>query len=159
MFDHDRSPFDLDVHVSPKTNSTDYHTIRCLFDTGCFQGNIISKEFVEDLGFVEADYEPLTTREQYGGQTMNETIHFVEAAILLTWHHNTGPRYRDMRFLISSTLDSHRMIVGTRSIVKHNLLSPPVFMNRVTSKRVHKPLEVGKLTAPLVTITLDLGLI
>lgn len=141
MFDHNRSPFDLDVHVAPKTNSTETHTIRCWFDTCCFQGNIISKDFVTSLGFTESDYVTLTPREEFGGQMMNETIHSVEAAILLSWHHNTGPKYRDMRFLISSTLDSHRMIIGTRSIVKHKLLAPPAFMNDAASgknKHVHK---------------------
>lgn len=127
MFDHGRSPFDLDVHVAPKVNSTEFQTIRCWFDTGCFQGNIVSKEFVSALGFDDSDFESLTTRESYGGQMMNGAIHPVEAAILLSWHHNTGPRYRDMRFLISAHLDSHTMIIGVRSIVKYNLLSPPVF--------------------------------
>ncbi|KAF3038218.1 hypothetical protein E8E11_005933 [Didymella keratinophila] len=161
MFDRTRSPFDLDVHIAPKLNSTDFRTIRCWFDTCCFQGNIISKQFVDDLGFEEADYEPLTPREELGGQTMNGTIHPVEAAILLTWHHNTGPRYRNMRFLISSTLDSHTMIIGTRSIVKHDLLSPPVFMNRETRpKQVFRPIlndeDLGKLKHALRVLERDI---
>ncbi|KAJ4986324.1 hypothetical protein SVAN01_08141 [Stagonosporopsis vannaccii] len=141
MFDHHRSPYDLDVHVAPKNKSTRYKTTRCWFDTGCFQGNIVSKDIIEELGFDESDHIPLSTRERQGGKTMNGTIHNVDAAILLTWHHNTSPKFKDMRFLISSTLDS-TMIIGVRSIVRHSIMSPPVFMSTdEPKKRYHRPLK------------------
>jgi len=106
----------------------------------------VSKDIVKELGYDESDYAPLSTREQLGGKTMNGTIHTVEAAILLSWHHNTGPKFRDMRFLISPTLES-TMIIGARSIVKYSIMSPPVFMSlEESTKQYYKPLSEGKLS-------------
>lgn len=129
MFDRGKSPFIVDVHVSPKVNSRDHHTTRCLLDTGCLQGNIVSEHLVESLGFTPSDYEPLSSMEKQGGQTMTGEACPVDGAILLSWHHNSSPvHYRQMRFLVSSRAQVD-MIVGTRSIIKHNLMAPPVFMS------------------------------
>ncbi|KAJ8107114.1 hypothetical protein OPT61_g9088 [Boeremia exigua] len=126
MFDHEASPFNKDVSISPKYNSNDYHKARCLLDTGCFQSNIVSKRLVEDLGYTEADYEPLSETERFGSTTLSgEHISF-EGVIRLSWHHNTSThRYHRMRFLVSTTTQCD-MIIGVRSITKYNLLTEMV---------------------------------
>jgi hypothetical protein len=145
MLNQTESPFIVDVHVSPKLDSTKYHKLRCLLDTGCLQGNIVSQEIVDSLGFTKADYEPLSWKEKQGGQSVTGELLTVDAAILLSWHHNTSPhRYRQMRFLISPCTKVD-MIIGTRSIIKHNLMAPPVFMVSANAgKRALNTLQSGK---------------
>ena len=123
MFDHEESPFFKTVKVSPRTNSTQYIAARCLFDTGCYQGNIVSHSLVERLGYSEADFEPLSIREAAGGQTVTGEPVAVDAVIRLSWHHNTSPiTYNRMRFLVSSSTTCD-LIVGAHSIWKHKLFS------------------------------------
>ena len=123
MFDHEESPFFKTVKVSPRTNSTQYIAARCLFDTGCYQGNIVSRSLVERLGYSEADLEPLSVREAAGGQTVTGEPVAVDAVIRLSWHHNTSPNtYQRMRFLVSSSTKCD-MIVGVHSIWKHKLFN------------------------------------
>ena len=123
MFDHEESPFFKTVKVSPRTNSTQYIAARCLFDTGCYQGNIVSRSLVERLGYSEADFEPLSVREAAGGQTVTGEPVAVDAVIRLSWHHNTSPiTYNRMRFLVSSSTTCD-LIVGAHSIWKHKLFS------------------------------------
>ena len=145
MLNQTESPFIVDVHVSPKLDSTSYSKLRFLLDTGCLQGNIVSQEVVNSLGFTKADYEPLSWKERQGGQSVTGELLTVDAAILLSWHHNTSPhRYRQMRFLISSCTKVD-MIIGTRSIIKHNLMAPPVFtISANTGKRALNTLPSGK---------------
>lgn len=127
MFDHEESPFSKTVQVSPRINSTEYVKARCLFDTGCYQGNIVSRSLVERLGYTESDFEPLGIREAHGGQTVTGEQVAVEAVVRLSWHHNTSTHtYQRMRFLVSSSTRCD-MIVGVHSILKHQLLSELVF--------------------------------
>lgn len=127
MFDHKESPFLKTVQISPRTNSFEYVNARCLFDTGCYQGNIVSKSLVERLGYTESDFEPLSAREAHGGQTVTGEQVAVEAVVRLSWHHNTSSHtYQRMRFLVSSSTQCD-MIVGVHSILKHQLLSELVF--------------------------------
>ncbi|KAF2998307.1 hypothetical protein E8E13_007553 [Curvularia kusanoi] len=123
MFDHEKSPYYRTVQISPRTNSTQYMTARCLFDTGCYQGNIVSRRLVEQLGYSDEDFEPVSPREAAGGQTVTGEPVAVEAVVRLSWHHNTSPHtYQRMRFLVSSSTQCD-MIVGVHSIVKHRLLN------------------------------------
>ncbi|KAF2627733.1 hypothetical protein BU25DRAFT_421702 [Macroventuria anomochaeta] len=126
--DDEESPWIVDIHVSPKFNSLNYHKTLCLLDTGCSHGNIVSKDFVDALGFTESDYQDLSDLESQGGVTMAGQPFPVEAAIFLSWHHNTSlKRFRQMRFLISSHARNFEMIIGAQTICKYNLMSRPVF--------------------------------
>lgn len=140
MYPDKRSPFDIDIYVAPKVNSTEDHKTRCLLDTGCLPGNIVSQELVDSLGYVPEDYEPLCYVEKEGAQTATGERLVFDAAILLSWHHNMSPqKFRKMRFLISSTTTVD-MIIGIRSIIRHNLLIPPVFVH-TDGTSIVKPLR------------------
>lgn len=119
----------LNVHAlsSPKAGLAEEHQeARCTFDTGCLQGNIISKEFALKLGYTEADFKPLKSRERNGGTSATGHAHMPEGALYITWYHNSSPRlYGGMRFLVSSETQC-QLIIGARSIQKHRLLSAPV---------------------------------
>jgi len=87
------------------------------------QGNIISSSLARRLGY--ADFQPLTENEQQGGTVATGEIHKVSGAIRIAWFHNTSTKvFSDMRFLVSETAQVD-LVIGTRSIVKENLLSPP----------------------------------
>ncbi|KAF2192619.1 hypothetical protein K469DRAFT_746012 [Zopfia rhizophila CBS 207.26] len=89
------------------------------------QGNIVSKNFALRLGFAESDFKQLRPRKRNGGTTATGDILTVEGALNLSWYHGSSSRiFRDMRFLVSSAKDFD-MIIGARSITKHNLISPP----------------------------------
>ncbi|KAH8592288.1 hypothetical protein B0O99DRAFT_597332 [Bisporella sp. PMI_857] len=99
---------------------------RCTIDTGNLQGNFISKEFViEQLGFVESDFDPLTGAERRGGTSASGHYVMPLGAVNVTWYHKGSTRmFRDMRFLVFP--DPHcELVIGARSIQKHDLLSPP----------------------------------
>lgn len=99
---------------------------RCVLDTACFQGNIISSEFAHALGFTE--FEPLSSKEQDGGIVANGSKHDVSGALYLSWFHSTSVKvYRDMRFLVSESAPVD-LVIGTHSIVRHRLISPPNLM-------------------------------
>ena len=99
---------------------------RCVIDTACLQGNIISADFARRLGFTS--FEALRHREQDGGRVATGDIHTVVGAIRISWFHSTAAKvFRNMRFLVSETAQVD-LVIGTHSIVKHRLLSPPNFM-------------------------------
>ncbi|KAH6615384.1 hypothetical protein C7974DRAFT_65081 [Boeremia exigua] len=128
MFHRQPSPWIVDVHVSRKANSRDHHKTLCLLDTGCLHGNIVSKELVETLGFTETDYQELSELERQGGVTMSGEPFLVEAAIFLSWHHNSSlKRFHRMRFLVASHGKNFDMIIGAQTICKYELMSRPVF--------------------------------
>lgn len=139
MYPEARSPFDIEVHVVPKSASTNDTRTRCLLDTGCLPGNIVSREFVDSLGYGQDDFEPLTYTEKEGYQSITGERLTFEAAILMSWYHDTMPlKFRDMRFLISPT-SKVDMIIGTRSIVRYNLLAPPVLHAGQDGNKVVRP--------------------
>lgn len=77
---------------------------------------------------MEADYRELSDVESREAITLAGQPFPVEAAILLSWHHNTSlKRFRQMRFLISSQAKTYDMVIGAQTIYKYNLLSQPVF--------------------------------
>ncbi|OCK94941.1 uncharacterized protein K441DRAFT_659385 [Cenococcum geophilum 1.58] len=123
----DPPPFTLTVSAWPKIDPRpgNFHSAQCVLDTGCLQGNIISKKLAFELGFDESDYKRLDQKEKHGGKTATGHILEVEGALHLSWHYESSPQVlRDMRFLV---LDANGidMIIGARSIIKHKLLSPP----------------------------------
>jgi hypothetical protein len=127
MFANGECPWILTVHaVSSEKIGTELHQqARCTFDTGCLQGNIISKEFALRLGYTESDFKPLRPKEKTGGTSATGHAHMPEGALYITWYHNSSPRlYSGMRFLVSSDTDC-QLIIGARSILKHKLLSAP----------------------------------
>lgn len=146
MFQRQESPWIVDVHVSPKINSMEYQKTLCLLDTGCSHGNIVSKEFVDILGFTETDFQELTELERQGGVTVAGEPFPIDAAIFLSWHHNTSlKRFRRMRFLISSHAKNFDMIVGAHTIAKYNLMSRPVFgMDVNTNTGIVRTWSTGK---------------
>ena len=101
---------------------------RCTIDTGNHQGNFVSKTFViEDLEYPESDFLPLNPVEKEGGLSASNHKLIPEAAVIITWYHAGSTRlFRNMRFLVMSNPEYH-LVIGARSIAKHNLLSPPNF--------------------------------
>ena len=114
---------------SAKTQIEEHQQARCTFDTGCMQGNIVSRSFAEKLGYSELDYKSLNPREKLGGTSATGQIHIPEGVLYLTWYHNSSPLlFRDMRFLVSP-IQQCDILIGAHSIAKHKLLSPPNFVS------------------------------
>jgi hypothetical protein len=146
IFDRNGCPWIQTVHVLPseKTGTKDHQQARCMFDTGCIQGNLVSREFALELGYKESDFEPLSSRERNGGTSTTGHAHMPVGALRLTWYHNTSPRlYKDMRFLVSPSQD-YQLVIGARSILLHKLISHPNF-GCVVSFKPQSDLELDKL--------------
>ena len=112
---------------SENARTKDHQQARCMFDTGCMQGNLVSKEFALELGYKESDFKPLSSREKNGGTSATGHPHIPVGALYLTWYHNSSPRlYRDMRFLVSPSQE-YELVIGSRSILLHKLVSYPNF--------------------------------
>ncbi|PSN70379.1 hypothetical protein BS50DRAFT_632272 [Corynespora cassiicola Philippines] len=126
MFDHRNSPYIITIAVSPKIRGNKHSEARCMLDTGCIQGNIVSSEFVRELGFEESDFKKLTQREEKGGKSASGHIIVPKGAVYLSWHHGSSGRYRDMRFLVAPNVDFD-IIIGSRALTKYDILSPPNF--------------------------------
>lgn len=125
MFDHKEVPFILTVAVypCPESEVDQRQEGQCVLDTGCLQGNIISANFARRLGY--RSYEPLKAREENGGTVATGQVHTVLGAVHISWYHTTSPKvFRDMRFLVSES-NQFDLVVGTHSIVRHGLISPP----------------------------------
>jgi len=90
------------------------------------QGNIVSKDFLlNTLKYSTSDFRALTEEEKRGGIGADGGKIVPEGAIYLTWYHASSTKvFRDMRFLISPYAN-YDLIIGARSIEKHNLLSEP----------------------------------
>ncbi|ORY09024.1 hypothetical protein BCR34DRAFT_385554 [Clohesyomyces aquaticus] len=116
-------PYIVTVSVYPVDKASDPIEARCTLDTGCLQGNIISAKLAQRLGFVE--YRPLSERESTGATLLTGNIHTAKGAVLVTWHHFTSTKFfHDMRFLVTES-ENVDLIIGTASIIKHNLIPPP----------------------------------
>jgi len=101
---------------------------KCTIDTGNMQGNIVSRAFVEELGYSESSFHKLTNAEKEGGTGITGHKLTPEGAVYLTWYHNKSTRvFRDMRFLISQH-PMYDLIIGARSIQKNNILDVPNLM-------------------------------
>lgn len=125
--------------MSPKVDSTKYENVRCLLDTGCFSGNLVTRQLVESLGYIEADLQQPTPFESKGVTLTGEPFN-IEGVIFLSWHHGSSPiMYRKMRFLVVSS-SRFEMIIGSDAITKHGLLIPPVFNTGAVDE-----VEEGKL--------------
>lgn len=111
-----------------KRNSSEYISARCVLDTGCVQGNIISADLAHRLGFTDIDFQPLTPREEEGGMVATGEVHKVMGTIRVSWFSSTSPKvFNTMRFLVSETANVD-LVIGTRSITKERLLLPPNLM-------------------------------
>ena len=118
---------------------------RCLFDTGCAQGNIVSVEFAERLGFTPEDFKQLRAEERFGG--ISATGHKVEplGVIKLTWYHKRSVKiFRGMRFIVTSNTN-YEMVIGCSSLKKHDLVAPPNFENSVDTKTLPNAIRMGNL--------------
>ncbi|KAF2177270.1 hypothetical protein K469DRAFT_720828 [Zopfia rhizophila CBS 207.26] len=130
------NPFIQHVIVYPRrgSNVAQRHEAQCTLDTANLQGNIISAKFAKGLGF--ATYEPLRESEEVGGTGLNGQIHNVVGAVLVSWCHHTSTQvYRNMRFLVSETANVD-LVIGSHSIVKYRLLSPPNFCTSKDGKKI-----------------------
>lgn len=140
------SPFIRPVYVLPRDPERDQHykgqLAKCTIDTGNHKGNIVSREFlVKTLGYEESDFLPLTELEKsQPGISATQHILSLLGAIHLAWYFDTSTQvYRDMRFLISP--HSHcDLIIGARSIERHNMLGVPVLPlgGQVSSQTLRK---------------------
>jgi len=93
------------------------------------QGNIVSREFVENVLEIPASsFGSLSKEEEQGGTGITGDSHIPQGVIQLTWYHKSSTRvFRDMHFLISPTPHCD-LIIGARSIQKENILSVPCLM-------------------------------
>lgn len=127
MFDQKDCPFIMTVSVFARDNQAPERCeqARCIFDTGCAQGNLISLDLARRLGYTK--FEQLKRREKNGGTPVRGDVLKPVGAILVSWYHSTSPQvFSNMRFLVieDGNID---LIVGVHSIVKHKLLAPPCF--------------------------------
>lgn len=129
MYDDKDCEYILTVTVFPKEPTEDFRQrAKCVLDTACLQGNIISRRLADSLGFDQREYEQITEREKQGGTVATGHKHYVHGAIRVSWSYGTGTEIiRHMRFLVSEN-EHLDMIVGARSIRKWNLISPPNFI-------------------------------
>ncbi|KAL3421029.1 hypothetical protein PVAG01_07474 [Phlyctema vagabunda] len=136
--DHD-SPWVLQVFVqSARKDDAEHYApqwARCTFDTGNLQGNIVSKGYLLDvLGWAESSFLPLTDRERVPGISITGHQLEPEGAVNLTWYHRKSVKvFHNMRFLISPH-SHYDLVIGCRSILKHNLVSVPNLMARPPTK-------------------------
>ncbi|KAI9773864.1 MAG: hypothetical protein M1840_006090 [Geoglossum simile] len=121
-------PWIQTIHMLPSDKAGIGHQqARCLLDTGCLQGNLVSEEFARKLGYTESDFRPLRPRESNGGTSATGHTHMPKGALHLTWYHNASPRlYSDMRFLVSPS-QQYEIVIGAHSILKYKLVSHPNF--------------------------------
>ena len=66
----------------------------------------------------------LKPRERHGGVSASGHAIHPKGAIYLSWYHSTSPQYSNMRFLVVENIHFD-LVIGTDSIVRHNLISPP----------------------------------
>jgi len=138
------SPWILPVYALSNRKDKDSHFERkeaqCTIDTGNEQGNIASEDFVfNQLGYTMTDLSPLTDLEQRGGVAASGDKVIPLGAIHLTWYHSRSARvFRDMRFLITSNPRCD-LVIGARSIEKHDLLLPPNLVITPHGRTVLKP--------------------
>jgi hypothetical protein len=129
------SPWILPAHVVSNQQDKDRHPItkiaKCTIDTGNMQGNIVSRDFVENvLNFPSTNFLKLTNEEERGGTTISGDLHIPQGAIYLTWYHKSSTRvFRDMRFLISPAPNCD-MIIGAQSIEEGKILSVPCLASK-----------------------------
>lgn len=117
----------LTVSVFPLENPVPerHQQVRCTFDTGCLQGNIVSLDLAHRLGYKELD--KLKPSEQNGGITMMGGTLMPEGAVHLSWYHSSSAQvFKDMRFLVLANANAD-LVIGAHSIVKYKLISPPNF--------------------------------
>jgi hypothetical protein len=90
------------------------------------QGNIVSRDFVENvLEFPSSSFEKLTKEEETGGTGITGEPHIPLGAVNLTWYHKNSTRvFRDMRFLVSPSQHCD-LIIGAWSIQKDKILDVP----------------------------------
>jgi len=89
----------------------------------------VSREFLlNTLRYPETAIERLKESEKRGGVSTTGDLLMVEGACHLTWYHSKSTQvFRGMRFLISPNPRCD-LVIGARSIERHNLLSPPNLM-------------------------------
>jgi hypothetical protein len=126
----DDCPWIPTVHVVSKETDEDGRFVekiaKCMVDTGNLQGNLISKDFLENLGYSSSDYTKLKSSDRDGHSASGHPI-VPEGAVKLTWYYPSSPRiYRDMRFLVLEN-PSHDLVLCAQAIKKHNILDSPNF--------------------------------
>lgn len=124
------SPWILPVFVLSHNVVHEHHqpkSAQCTIDTGNYQGNVVSREFLFNvLGYPEDKLEEMTDDEKKGGVSATETQLIPQGAVYLDWYYGGSTQvFRNMRFLVSphSFCD---LIIGARSIHKHNILGYPI---------------------------------
>jgi hypothetical protein len=137
------SPWVLPVIVLSPRKDTDKVQVKkigmCTIDTGNMQGNIVSRDFVENvLEYPKSSIRDLTEAEKGGGTGVTGDKLIPEGAIYLTWYHRKSSRvFHNMRFLISKH-PMYDLIIGARSIHEHGIQDVP---NLMAVENVH----IGKI--------------
>ncbi|TGO18460.1 hypothetical protein BPAE_0382g00050 [Botrytis paeoniae] len=160
--DMESSPWVLSVFVLSTRKDSDKQPVpkraKCTIDTGNMQGNIVSRDFVENvLEYSEANFVRLTAEEKEGGFGITGDKLVPEGAIYLTWYHSKSTRvFHEMRFLISPHSQCD-LIIGARSILKDNLLSVPNLIATVSTRVANKEdFKMDKEEQELESAFLDL---
>lgn len=127
VFEEKDDPFKALVFVFPAKNPIPQTPLqkRCTFDTGCYQGNIVSLKLADELGF--KTFEKLQAREAHGGTTITGEKFNPVGAVHLSWYHrSSGQVFKDMRFLVLADANID-LLIGAKSIVKNKLMAGPNF--------------------------------
>ncbi|PQE32701.1 hypothetical protein CJF32_00008289 [Rutstroemia sp. NJR-2017a WRK4] len=127
------SPWIHHVYVLAARHDTQNHPVPksavCTIDTGNMQGNLVSRELVNRLGYSESNIRDLTQAERRGAVGITNDKLIPEGAIYLTWYHKRGTRvFHNMRFLISPHPHAD-LVIGAQSILKYDLVTAPNFMS------------------------------
>ncbi|PQE14315.1 hypothetical protein CJF30_00006904 [Rutstroemia sp. NJR-2017a BBW] len=101
-------------------------TAVCTIATGNMQGDIVSRDFLENqLGFQKSSFLELKGTEKRGAVGITGDIMLPKGAINLTWYQKKGSGdFRDMRFLIAP-LSGTDIVIGAHSAWKYKLLTAP----------------------------------
>ncbi|KAF2786557.1 hypothetical protein K505DRAFT_343700 [Melanomma pulvis-pyrius CBS 109.77] len=134
-FDHQKCPFFKTLSVISRSDGKPIDE-RCAFDTMSLFGNVVSLEFATKLGYTEADFKELRSREKTGLSSSGHAI-TPKGAIFLSWYHSTSPQYSNMRFLVVE--DYHYdLLIGSEAIVRHKLMASPNFSQANGVSIVHE---------------------
>lgn len=134
---NETSPWILPVLVLSTFKNADDNFIpkpaQCTIDTGNMQGNFVSLQLIEELGYKRSEIRDLTEAEKGPGMSVTGNPIKPVGAVYLTWYHKNSTRvFRNMRFLIIENAP-YDLVIGARSIQKDGLLVAPNLETGVTN--------------------------
>jgi len=144
------SPYIKEIYVHSKVRNNlgqpISHCARCIFDTGNYQGNIVSKDFLlGTLGYLVSDIRKLSPEEKQGGTAITGDPVVPIGVVRLTWWHETSSLFRDMRFLVCPQ-EHFDLIIGAESIEKYHLVGEINFSAcRIGGRKVDRDTQAERI--------------